>query len=146
MQPPVALFILVVLYCEFLLLFLLFYLNEAWVRVAILYAILFIFRASFEDKIYCYIQSLYQTSYRKWISFVVLFISTSCNFFSIICPYTMQNTSASLDKVFPIIVSVIICHFIFISSISTVYKNTYNLRSSNQLFRNCPHPKFRPRA
>lgn len=42
-------------------------------------------------------------------------------------------------KDFLIIVAVILFHhFILISSVSTVHKNTHNLRCSNQLFQNCP--------
>lgn len=49
-----------------------------------------------------------------------------------------RTLSASPGYVFPVLVPVIIHHLIFISSISTVHKNTYNLRSSNQLFQNGP--------
>ena len=51
----------------------------------------------------------------------------------------MQNHSKSAQaRVSPIIVPVVIYHFIFISSISAVHKNTHNLRCSNQLFQHCP--------
>lgn len=50
----------------------------------------------------------------------------------------MQNDARQPRQGVSLNVFVIIHHFIFISSVSTVYKNTHNLRCSNQLFQNCP--------
>lgn len=50
----------------------------------------------------------------------------------------MWNDSRQPGQGVPHNMSVIIHRFIFISSVSTVHKNTHNLRCGNQLFRNGP--------
>ena len=81
------------------------------------------------------IKSLTEYGYCLWYLLATWVVITSQEAFHI----AMQNHSKSAQaRVSPINVPVIIYHFIFISSISTVHKNTHHLGCSNQLFQHCP--------